>query len=382
MAKPPALPPRAAPPTPPARSFNPQHSESRPLVPSNEQDAVSRIAERRRRGRPDTGAPAPGARPEVDPAAALGVTTPPPVPFSPLTGLATPPQPQPGTPAPQPGPQPGLVGGGLVELVINGQPTQVTLDELRRGYMRQQDYSAKTAAAAEQLKLAQTAHAQFDAVRVGMEQRLPQLIAGMADEFSQPIDWVKLAREDPIGYAQKDARHKQYIAAQQEQTNLRELRLREENNRKLEMKRLGHDFLAQVLPGWADPVSRGQLQALQTQHLQQVGYTPAEIEAYEALDPRQIVILEESRRFRVLVQAHPELLRTPEMHPENPQARGVVPGAMPGNGLLSSRDGGAIEESTAQQNWEAQRDQGGRQAREAAVSLIAARRQRRAGGGG
>lgn len=391
MAKAPALPaPSGAPAAPGPRQFKPTHQESRPFLPSNQEDAVARIAERRRarRGGPPAPAPDPAARPEVDPATVLGVPQPA-APFSPLTGITfeTPPAtgPAPGpAPAPQPMtmpvPQPGLVGGGMVEVLINGQTVPVTLDELRRGYLRQQDYSAKTAAAAEQLKQAQTAHAQFDAVRVALEQKLPQLIAGMADEFSQPIDWVKLAREDPIGYAQKDARHKQFLAAQQEQRNLAELRAREDHNRKVEMRRLGHDFLARVLPGWADPVTRQQLQAAQTLHLQECGYTPPEIEAYEALDPRQIVILEESRRFRVLVKQHPELLRLPEMHPENPQARAVTPAVLPGNGLLADRDPGATTESTAQQNWEATRDQGGRAAREAAVSLIAARRARRAGG--
>jgi len=275
-------------------------------------------------------------------------------------------------------PQPGLTGGGMVDVVINGQIVPVTVDELRRGYLRQQDYSAKTAAASEQLKQAQQAHVAFDHARKQLEQRLPQIVAGLDDEFSQPIDWVKLAREDPIGYAQKDARHKAYLAAKQEQENLATLRQREDHFRKQEMRRLGHDFLAQVLPGWSDATTRQHLQALQTQHLVNVGYTPEEIANYEALDPRQIIILEESRRFRVIAQQYPDLLRLPELTPENPQARGVTPGAMSGNGLLSTREPGAIAEGEAQQNWDEVRSQGGRAAREAAVSLIAARRARRA----
>ena len=271
-----------------------------------------------------------------------------------------------------------MAGQTLIEVLVNGQQVPVTLDELRRGYLRQQDYSAKTQALSDQMKAAQTAHAQFDDVRRQLESRLPQIVGSLADEFAQPIDWIKLAREDPIGYAQKDARHKQYLAAKQEAANLAEVRRLEDDARKREMRRMGHEFLAAVLPGWADPVTRQQLQALQVQHLQGVGYSPEEIASYEALDPRQIVILEESRRFRALVAAHPELLRTQEMHPENPQARRVTPASLPGNGLLATRDGGASAETSAMQQFDEANQTGDRSGtREAAVSIIAARRARR-----
>jgi hypothetical protein len=117
------------------------------------------------------------------------------------------------------------------------------------------------------------------------------------------------------------------------------------------------------------------------QHLQSVGYSPEEIANYEALDPRQIVILEESRRFRQLVAAYPDLLRTPQMHPEHPQARGATPQVLGGGGLLSTRDPALNEETAAQQEWDQARDRGNRrQSQDAAVALIAARRASRARG--
>jgi hypothetical protein len=264
----------------------------------------------------------------------------------------------------------------LVPVLVNGAQVQVPLAELQRGYIRMQDYTAKTQQAAGQLRQAQEAHQAFEHARATLEARLPQIIGGMDAEFAQPIDWVKLAREDPIGYAQKDARHKQYLAAKEEAANLATLRERENTARKVEMHRLGHEFLAATLPGWADPTTRQQLQTLQVQHLQSVGYSPEEIRSYEALDPRQIVILEESRRFRALVAAHPELLRTADMTPENPQARGVTPRALGGNGLLASRDVSLSQETAAQADWDEVRGGSGAEARERAVALIAARRAR------
>jgi len=367
---PPATPAPAVPAPEPGRTFRPALQETRPIQPSNEGDAIARIAERRR-GR---AAPAPQepARPEVDPGDVLGVT-----PHSPLAGLVEAPVVPGVVPGTAPAPALGVLPSQLFDVVVNGQVQHLTLDELRRGYLRQQDYSSKTAALSAQMAQAQEMHAAFDHARQQLEARAQQLATGLEGEFSQPIDWVRLAREDPIGYAQKDARHKQFLAAQQERHNLAQLRANEELARKQEMRRLGHEFLAQVLPGWRDPASRQQLQALQMQHLQEVGYTPEEIAAYEALDPRQIVILEESRRFRALVAAHPDLLRVTTMRAEPPQARGAAPQALPGNGLLATREPLVAAETQAQQDWDQARDRGGAAAREAAVSLIAARRARR-----
>jgi hypothetical protein len=270
-------------------------------------------------------------------------------------------------------PQPGPPGDPVFDLTFNGQPQRVALSELIRGYMRNSDYTTKTQANAQQLRQAQEAVAAFTNARVALEARLPSLIAAYSGEFERPVDWVKLAAEDPIGYAQKDARYKQFQAAVKEQRDLAELRGREDLMRKQEMRRLGHEFLMAVLPGWRDPATRQQLQLLQTQHLRAVGFTPEEIEQTELLDPRHIIILEESRRFRALVAAHPELLRSPSMRPVPPARRGDMPQPMAGNGRLD-RQSPQAGAGDAERRWQELPVRSGAAAREAAVSLIAARR--------
>jgi hypothetical protein len=307
------------------------------------------------------------------------------VPFSPLTGILD--EPAPGLPTPAPGPTPGPApaGGGLApappvpgdpifNLTIGGQPQQIALSELIRGYMRHSDYTTKSQQNAAQLRQAQDAVVAFTKAREALEAKLPSIIASYAGEFDKPIDWVKLASEDPIGYAQKDARFKQYQAAVTEAAQLKDMREREDFNRKQEMRRLGHDFLMAVLPGWRDPATRQQLQLLQTQHLRAVGFTPEEIEQTELLDPRYIIILEESRRFRALVGAHPELLRAGGMRPVPPVRRGDMPQPLPGNGRFERQPAAAVDAGDAERRWQELPSRSGAGARDAAVSLIAARR--------
>lgn len=317
------------------------------------------------------------------------------VPFSPLTtvlddpaGLALPPGPAPApgpTPAPAGGPlapAPPVAGDPIFSLTIGGQPQQIALSELIRGYMRHSDYTTKSQQNAAQLRQAQEAVGAFTKAREALEARLPGIIASYAGEFDKPVDWLKLASEDPIGYAQKDARFKQYQAAVTEAHNLKEMREREETTRKQEMRRLGHDFLMSVLPGWRDPATRQQLQLLQTQHLRAVGFTPEEIEQTELLDPRYIVILEESRRFRALVAAHPELLRAGNARPVPPVRRGEMPQALPGNGRFEREPGSTVDVGDAERRWQELPSRTGAGARDAAVSLIAARRRAAASAGG
>ena len=401
-AKPPALPgpqqqgtpsPGAKPATP--RQFRPRHQSSYRNEGLSDGAALDRIAARRAgteaaadpQGQPQPAPqPQPGAAAPMLPAAPALPTEPS---YSPLQAAV-----RPGVPAPAPGgtasPMPAAPASApadpVLTLTIGGVPTPVPVSELVRGYMRTQDYTTKTQQAAEQLRKAQEAQAAFQTALANLEARLPGLIAASGDEFAQPVDWVKLAREDPIGYAQKHARFLVWQTAREEAENIRQLRQNEELAKKQNMQRMGHEFLAQVLPGWADPNQRLVMQQALLAHLREVGYTPEEIAEYEMLDPRHAIILEESRRFRALVRANPQLLQTdsqrlPAPQPQPPQRRGVMPGNLPGNGRFERQSGEETALGEVERQWAETSDRGSRQAHETAVSLIGARRAARTGNG-
>jgi hypothetical protein len=356
----------------PARTFRPTPGGRYINRGLEVNEGVARLRERRGAAppQPAPGVPAPGA---AAPAATAAV-----LPFSPLMALMNDPlmtpAPVPAAPAPQPAPgalptpaaQPGYPAGDPV-FNLNGQ--NVSLSELARGYMRMADYTAKTQEAAATIRQAQESKVAWDQQRVALEAKLPGLLGPLATTFEK-IDWVKLAKDDPIGYARRDAEFKVLQAAAQEAANLANTRAQEEHSRKLEMRRLGHEFLCAVVPGWRDPTTRMQLQQAHLSHLSALGFTPDEISRTELLDPRHVVALEESRRYRVLVAVHPELLReAPRAEPPR-----ILTNIAVGNGYFDRAPAGEVAAAEAQRTWDQLQVRTGATARDAAIALIGARR--------
>jgi hypothetical protein len=210
----------------------------------------------------------------------------------------------------------------VVHMNLDGQILAVTVGELQRGYLREIDYTRKTQQAAAQLRQAQEAQQQFLAARQQLEQRLPQYINAYQQEFSQPIDWEKLSREDPIGTGQKVARLLAWQQAMQEEQQLKQLRANEAHAQKMQLAQLGHEVLCKVIPGWADPPTRGVIQQALAQHAVSLGYPAEQIAAAELLDPREIIMAWKSMNFDRLMAQRIQ-----------PQPVGVRP--LQGNGVYS-----------------------------------------------
>jgi hypothetical protein len=100
----------------------------------------------------------------------------------------------------------GGEGGEAYELVIDGERRRVSLPELMQGYLRQSDYSRKTQEVSQEQQKANEVYRQFQQATQELEGKLARYVTEVGQEFSQPIDWVKLAREDPMGYPEKRAR--------------------------------------------------------------------------------------------------------------------------------------------------------------------------------
>lgn len=103
-----------------------------------------------------------------------------------------------------------LSGEPLHDVTVDGRKQKVTLDELRKGYSRQQDYSRKTAALAEQRRAAEAERARLkdalDAIIRDGETIDPVLAEGAR------TDWEKLAAEEPERYARQRAEFDRRLA--------------------------------------------------------------------------------------------------------------------------------------------------------------------------
>jgi hypothetical protein len=366
---------------PARRSFKPQLTSRYRKDGMSEGDALARLAERRaarHAAAPQQPAPqAPPARPHP-PQMAPPAPAPQPHPeapqghaYSPLTTLLgeAPAQTNGAAPPAQ------AVTDPVFDFTIGGEPVQVALSELVRGYMRYADYTRKTAETAAQLKQAQDQHREFTQARQRLEGALPAVLGSIGNEFDQPIDWVRLAQTDPIGYAAKDARFKVWQAAKQEAANMAQLKANEDYQQKKQMQAWGHEFLCQTLPGWRDPLARREIQTQINQYLRDVGFQQAEIDKSELLDPRHIIILEEGRRFRQIVAQDPDLLRnTFQVRPDIPARRGEAPQTFGGNGTFSRAPASEQQVTSAQKRWDDLDNRSGAGARDAAIDLIGARR--------
>jgi hypothetical protein len=200
-------------------------------------------------------------------------------------------------------PGPSDAAGLVVQVEIDGQVVPVTVEELRRGYLRERDYTQKTQAVQAEMRRAQEAQQQFAAARQALEQRLPAYTAQHAAEFSTPIDWDKLSREDPIGSVQKMGRLLMAQQAAAEAQQLAQTRAAEDYQRKQQMMAAGHEVLCRVIPGWADPATRTLIQQAIAQHAVSLGYPAEQVSSAEVLDPREILMAWKSMNYDRLMGA-------------------------------------------------------------------------------
>lgn len=201
----------------------------------------------------------------------------------PDTSQATEPETQTETPAPEP----------TYTVKVRGQDVTVTLEELRNGYSRTEDYKAKTAEVAEQRRAAEQLQADFAARAQQLDTLLeraefdPVLVAGSR------IDWNALARDNPAEYvSQKQAfdsriQYWQQVAQHSAQAKAQAARAALEQ---------GERKLREVMPEWADDTQRETIKAGIAKTLQEHGFRPEEFQA--VTDPRILTVVREAMLYR------------------------------------------------------------------------------------
>ena len=88
------------------------------------------------------------------------------------------------------------------EVLVDVNGTATTINDLIKGNLWQADYTRKSQANAEALKRGQAEIAEKEQALADRERQLNERLAQLDGE----PDWVKLAEEDPLGYAEQRAR--------------------------------------------------------------------------------------------------------------------------------------------------------------------------------
>lgn len=193
----------------------------------------------------------------------------------------------------------------LFTVKVGDDEYEVNLDELRNGYQRQQDYTKKTQALAEQRKAyeenaskLEQAHTQF------MEQA--QLAAELLNRDMkkyQAIDWNALKTENPVEYVAKQIefqdlqKQKEELRQQAQQVYEHNLRVQAEEAQKMveaEQKRI-----LEIWPEWKDQEKAKSNFEEISGYAKAQGYSPQEIASI--VKARDLVVLDKARKYDELM---------------------------------------------------------------------------------
>ena len=202
----------------------------------------------------------------------------------------------------------------LYTVKVNGEDTEVTEDELIRGYSRHSDYTKKTQELAEERRNIESAQAQYYSELSALQQERQQYAEALTQviqssmaglEQYNNIDWETLKTDDPIEYItkrdeyreiQERVRQNQYQAQQAQQQYEAEMQ-----QVKKQVLQDEHGKLVAALPEWGDPATQKKLATDLRAYAISRGYTPEEIGGL--VDHRSLMVLLKAQKYDELQKA-------------------------------------------------------------------------------
>ena len=170
----------------------------------------------------------------------------------------------------------------------DGTEYEVTLDEALAGYQRQQDYTKKTQAIAEDKKQVQAEHEAAKNERLQYQQNLEHLV--QQQKAQQPVepDWDQLYESDPLEWMkQKEnfrSQKEKNLELQQEQYRMRQQQDYEQQEQMKTHLSQQHQTLVDAIPEWQDQKVMQQEKAqIRDYAVNTLGYSAEEIsQVYDA----------------------------------------------------------------------------------------------------
>ena len=187
----------------------------------------------------------------------------------------------------------------LIEVKANGQTLKVTLDELKKGYARESDYTRNNMAAVEtQRKADQQAQAAAQ-VAAMLQSELDKIIPQ-----EQAIDWDKLYQENPAEYARwkihfQELKEKRSQAVQVQQGVF----AKQQQAQQAQMEAFHKQEWAKLVekvPDFADPKKGEALKAEGAAYLRGLGFSNEEISA-NITDHRIAIAVREAALYRKMM---------------------------------------------------------------------------------
>lgn len=209
-----------------------------------------------------------------------------------------------------------------------------TIKELREGYMRQKDYSRKTAEVARQREeVPEKIRQGVESERTSYLQQLQQLQAVVIETVApelKNVDWNTLATSDPFEYVRLQNRSKQLEQVlqgiQAKQQEITKKQQDEMSQAKQKVAQQSRQVLEEKIPGWSDQLYQQLMEAAVTDY----GYKRDEVASW--LDPKAFQVLHDAAEYRKMkankpivdkrVVNVPKVVKSGTAQPVNrPQAR-------------------------------------------------------------
>ena len=164
---------------------------------------------------------------------------------------------------------------------LDGQDYEVTLPELKDGYLRQSDYTKKTQALAESRKQLEAAQEAAKQEQLRYQQNLDRLVSEQQSQQPQEPDWDQLYEADPLEWMKQkeDARSRKEKQAelQQEHMRMQQQQAQEQQAQMQEYITQQHQTLIETIPEWKDPEVMKQEKSQIRQYAQSIGYSQEEL---------------------------------------------------------------------------------------------------------
>ena len=197
----------------------------------------------------------------------------------------------------------------LVTVKVDGQDTQVTLEELKNGYSRQSDYSKKTQALADERRGLDTERSKIDteieAVKKERDDYAVKLQSFLKSDKQEDIDWDKVYEQDPIEYvrlkAEADKKKEVRQQAESELKAIQEKQETEQQKKYADYVTTQSNMLSEKVPEFADPVKKGKIQAGVKNYLNEIGFSDQELSMLT--DHRTVMVAIEGMKYNQLKKA-------------------------------------------------------------------------------
>ena len=172
----------------------------------------------------------------------------------------------------------------LYTIKVDGEDTEVTLEELQNGYSRQRDYTRKTQELAQQRKAIEAQQQEVSQKDAIYSQLLPKMESTLKGELENEPDWNALYEADPIAYVrEKDVwnEKKQKLQAVQAEAQRLQQESQAEQQKKLQQfVEYGNQQLLEQIPEWQDnEMASKEKMAIRDYGVNVLGYTPQEMDS-------------------------------------------------------------------------------------------------------